>query len=211
MESWFQDRACSVCFLHWKLSEEGSLSFLSGSCQPRNWTWVSCITGGFFTSWFTMEDHMPVYVCVNIQYLVLFSGSFHCMTDCPSTYLQRTRLHSFNRYMLLHCKYAELFLIHFSVDGLLGWFHVLVICKWGCNEHECAYVFLNNGSLSNPSGIAAWYGSSIFSFLRNLHTALHSGYIRLHSNQSARGVSFLYILSSIVCRFLMMVIVTDVK
>jgi len=95
MESWFQDRTCSVCFLHRKLSEEGSLSFLSGSCQPRNWTWVSCITGGFFTSWFTMEDHMSVYVCVNIQYLVLFFWfislydwlSIHISTKDPLTFL----------------------------------------------------------------------------------------------------------------------------
>ena len=29
----------------------GSLSFLQGSSQPRNWTGVSCIAGGFFTSW----------------------------------------------------------------------------------------------------------------------------------------------------------------
>ena len=31
----------------------GSLSLLQGSSQPRNWTGVSCIAGGFFTSWTT--------------------------------------------------------------------------------------------------------------------------------------------------------------
>ena len=31
----------------------GSLSLLRGYSQPRNWTQVSCIAGGFFTSWTT--------------------------------------------------------------------------------------------------------------------------------------------------------------
>ena len=38
-----------------RILEWGAFPFSRGSSQPRDWTQVSCIVGGFFTSWATKE------------------------------------------------------------------------------------------------------------------------------------------------------------
>ena len=43
--------------LQGRILEWVAIPFFRGSSLPRNWTWVSCIAGRFFTMWATRESH----------------------------------------------------------------------------------------------------------------------------------------------------------
>ena len=145
---------------------------------------------------FTYKRYQMIFLFLNLTFL--------CMRISRAIYVNANGSISFffNGQVIFHCIEVPHFLYPFFCWWTFRRLLCLGYCKQCCKEPGSACIFSNTGF---PSGCMPWggvagsQGSSIYRFLRTLHTVLHKWYTHLCSLQQCMGLPFLHTLSNIYC------------